>query len=126
MVECLKEMLAVDAHGPTYIIMDALDECPTTTIPSPREEVLGFVDELVDLRLPNVHICVTSRPEHGIQTVLKGLTLHPVSLHDESGQQQDIVNYVTSFVRSNQRMRRWREEDKELVIKTLSEKSDGM
>ena len=127
MIECLKEMLAVEAQGPTYIIMDALDECPiTTTIPSPREEVLELVDELVGLQLPNVHICVTSRPEQDIQAVLKGLTLHPVSLHDESGQQQDIVDYVTSFVSTDPRMRRWRVEDKDLVIKTLSEKSDGM
>ena len=127
MVECLEEMLGLDAQGPTYIIMDALDECPiTSTIPSPREEVLELVDELVGLHLPNVHICVTSRPEHDIQVVLKRLTIHPVSLHDESGQQQDIANYVGSFVHSNQRMRRWREEDKDLVIKTLSEKADGM
>ena len=127
MVECLKEMLTLETQGPTYIIMDALDECPiTSTIPSPREEVLEFVDELVGLQLPNVHICVTSRPEHDIQAVLKHLTLNAVSLHDESGQQQDIVDYVVSFVHSDNRMRRWREEDKALVIETLTEKADGM
>jgi hypothetical protein len=49
-----------------------------------------------------------------------------VSLHDESGQQQDIAEYVTSFVRTDRKVRRWREEDKELVIKTLLEKADGM
>ena len=127
MVECLKEMLTLEAQGPTYIIMDALDECPiTTTIPSPREEVLDFVDELVGLHLPNVHICVTSRPEHDIQTILKDLAPRAVSLHDESGQQEDIVNYVTYFVFSDRRVRRWRQEDKDLLIKTLSEKADGM
>jgi hypothetical protein len=31
MVECLKEMLTLEAQGPTYIIMDALDECPITS-----------------------------------------------------------------------------------------------
>ena len=127
MVECLKEMLTLEAQEPTYIIMDALDECPvTSTIPSPREEVLDFVDELVRLHLPNIHICVTSRPEHDIQAVLKHLTPCAVSLHDESGQQRDIINYVTSFVQSDRRVRRWRQEDKDLVIKTLSEKADGM
>jgi hypothetical protein len=127
MVECLKEMLTLEAHGPTYIIMDGLDECPiTSTIPSPREEVLELVEELVGLHLPNVHICVTSRPEHDIQAVLEGLTRCSVSLHDESGQQQDIANYVASFVHLDQRMRRWREEDKDLVIKTLPERADGM
>jgi hypothetical protein len=127
MVECLKEMLTLDAQGPTYIIMDGLDECPiASTIPSPREEVLGLVEELVGLHLPNAHICVTSRPEHDIQTVLDGLTRRSVSLHNESGQQEDIANYVAFFVHSDRRMRRWREEDKDLVIKTLPERADGM
>jgi hypothetical protein len=127
MVECLKKML-LESQAPIYIIMDALDECPdTSTIPpSPREEVLKFVEELVGLHLPNLHICVTSRPEHDIQIVLEPLTERPVSLHDESGQQEDIANYVAFFVDSNRRMQRWREEDRDLVIKTLSEKADGM
>ena len=127
MVECLKKMLRSEKQAPIYIIMDALDECPnTSTIPSPREEVLDFVDELVGLHLPNLHICVTSRPEHDIRVVLECLTECSVSLHDESGQQEDITNYVTSIVRSDKRMRRWLEDDKNLVIKTLSEKADGM
>ena len=127
MVECLKEMLASEVQGPTYIIMDALDECPnTSTIPSPREEVLDLVDELVDLHLPNVHICVTSRPDRNIQASLERLTRRAVSLHDESGQQQDIADYVAFLVHSNRNMRRWRTEDKDLVIKTLSDKADGM
>ncbi len=126
MVECLKGMLILEAR-PTYLIMDALDECPiTSTIPSPREEVLELVEELVDLHLPNVHICVTSRPEYDIQIVLKPLTERPVSLHDECGQKQDIAIYVAAFVRSHLRMGKWREEDKNLVIKTLSEKASGM
>jgi hypothetical protein len=130
MVECLKEMLSVEARTPTYIIIDALDECPIgSTIPSPRNEVLEFVDELVGLHklhLPNLHICVTSRPEHDVQVVLEPLTELPVSLHDEVGQQEDIAEYIASFVRLDKRMRRWREEDKDLVIKTLSEKAGGM
>jgi hypothetical protein len=127
MVECLKEMLTFEAQGPTYVILDALDECPiTSTIPSPREEVLDLVDEVVGLHLPNVHICVTSRPEHDIQAVLKHLTLRAVSLHDESGQHEDIANYVASFVRSDRKVRRWRDDDKDLVIKILLEKADGM
>jgi len=57
MIECLKEMFHLLAQDPTYIILDALDECPiTSSIPSPREEVLDLVDELVRLRLPNPHI----------------------------------------------------------------------
>jgi hypothetical protein len=127
MMECLIEMFTLEAQEPTYIIMDALDGCPiTSSIPSPRDELLEFVVGLVNLRLPNLHICVTSRLENDIQAVLEHLTPHPVTLHDESGQQQDIANYVTSFVHSNASMRRWREADKDLVIKILLEKADGM
>ena len=84
------------------------------------------MDELVGLQLPNLHICVTSRPEPDIQDVLGPLTERPVSLHDESGQQEDIANYVASIVDSDRRTRRWRKEDKDLVVKTLTEKADGM
>ena len=127
MMECLKEMFTLEAQEPTYIIMDALDECPNTTgIPSSRGRLLNFVDELIRLQFPNLHICVTSRLEHDIQAVLEHLTPHPLTLHDESGQQQDITNYLTSFVNSNERMRRWSRADKNLVIRLLLEKADGM
>jgi hypothetical protein len=106
--------------------MDALDECLIAySIPSHREEVLELVGELVALHLSNLHKCVTSRHEHDIRAVLEPLTPHSVSLHDESGQRQDIVNCVTSFVRSDRKARRWREEDKEQAIKTLSRKRTG-
>jgi hypothetical protein len=127
MMDCLREMLSLPGQGPTYVIMDALDECPRTSgIPSPREEVLVLVEELVDLQLPSLHICVTSRPEVDIKGVLQPLCSHPVSLHDETGQMQDIIDYVSHVVQSDDAMWRWREEDKDLVIKTLSEKADGM
>ena len=127
MVECLKEMLTADAQYPTYIIMDAIDECPlTSSVPSPREEVLDLVDELIGLHLQNLHVCVTSRPELDIQAVLSPLTTCPLSIHDETGQKRDIADYVSSFVHSDRRMRRWRDEDKDLVIRTLPERAGGM
>jgi hypothetical protein len=49
-----------------------------------------------------------------------------VSLHDESGQRQDIIDYIGSVVHSDPRMQKWRPEDRQLVIDTLSEKADGM
>ena len=123
MMECLKEMFTLEVQLPTYIIMDALDECPNM---AGRGRLLNFMDELIRLQLPNLHICVTSRVEPDIQADLEPLTLHPLTLHDEIGQQQDIANYVTSFVHSNERMRRWPEADKDLVIELLLEKADGM
>jgi len=127
MIECLKEMLTVEGQGPIYIIIDAVDECPiTSSVPSPREEVLELVGELVGLHLPNLHICVTSRSELDIQDVLEPLAACPVLLHNERGQKQDIIEYVRAFVYADRRMQRWRDEEKDLVIKTLSDKADGM
>jgi hypothetical protein len=54
------------------------------------------------------------------------LTSLKISLHDESGQKEDIIKYIQSAVRSDRRMRRWREEDQILVIDTLSQNADGM
>jgi len=95
-------------------------------MPSPREQVLEFLKELVKLSLPNLHICVTSRPEVDIRTALEPLTSRKVSLHDQTGQKKDIIQYVTEVVWSDAKMQRWRDEDKKLVIDTLSERADGM
>ena len=114
---------------PVYLIMDAIDECPNSSgIPTPRKRVLHLIQELVELRLSHLHICVTSRPEIDIRDVLGSLTSLKVSLHDQTGQKEDIANYIKSVVCSDSEpiMKRWRPEDKKLVIETLSERADGM
>ena len=129
LTKCLKDMLALTDQRPIYLIMDALDESPNSSgIPSPRERVLQLLKELVDLHLPNLRICVTSRPEIDIQDVISHLTSLRVSLHDQSGQKEDIADYVKSVVCSNSEpiIRRWKKEDKNLVIEVLSERADGM
>ena len=127
LMKCLEEMVALPDHPPVYLIIDALDECPDSSgMPSPREQVLCLLKDLVGLSLPGLHICVTSRPEVDIRTVIEPLASRRVSLHDQSGQKKDIIRYVTSVVHSDPKMRRWRDEDKKLVIETLSERADGM
>ena len=122
-------MLVVQTSSqlPTYIIMDAVDECPNVSgIPTPREQVLELVKDLIDLGLPNLHLCVTSRPEIDISITLETLASGHLSLHDQPGQKRDIDEYVSSIVQSDTKIRRWREDDRRLVIETLSEKADGM
>ncbi|KAI9461937.1 hypothetical protein BJY52DRAFT_1222141 [Lactarius psammicola] len=127
LAECLKSMLTIMGQMPMFLIMDALDECPNDSgIPSSREEVLELVKELVELRHPDLRLCVTSRPEFDIRTTLESLATQQLSLHDESGQKQDINNYVTFVVHSDRRMKRWRDDDKDAVIENLTEKADGM
>ena len=127
LADCLKDMLKLPGQATVYIVIDALDECPVTTGSQlPREEVLEIIEDLVNLQLPNLRICVTSRPEADILPILNPLALRSVSLHSEDGQVQDIAEYVNSFVHNDREMRRWKAADKQLVIEILTEKADGM
>ena len=123
---CLKDMLTLAGPAPVYLVMDALDECPDLGIPSSRSKVLKLVKELIELRPPNLRLCITSRPEFDIRTTLEPLATQEISLHDENGQKQDIVYYVTSVVHSEAKMRNWRDDDKKMVIDKLTERADGM
>jgi hypothetical protein len=124
---CMTDMLSLPRQAPIFIIVDALDECPIFPgRPSAREEVLELIEKLVDLKLPNVHLCVASRPEMDMRVVLDSLTSLNISLHDESGHKEDIIDYIKFVVRSDRRMRRWKEEDKQLVIEKLSHNADRM
>lgn len=87
--------------------------------PSPCEEVLQLIEGLVDLRHPDTRVCMTSRPEVDIQSVLEPLASYAVSLHDEAGQRKNVINYIKSVVMSNANMQKWRPEDRQLVIDSL-------
>jgi hypothetical protein len=129
LAQCTNEMLELPGQVPVYIIVDALDKCPNNTgSPSPRKNDLGFMGDLVGWKHANLYLCITSRPEQDIQSTLNPLTptSRRVSLHQEGGQREDIYNYIRSFVHTDESMRRWMEEDKELVINTLTERAQGM
>ena len=127
LAQCLKNALLGMERVPIYLIIDGLDECPNDSgIPSSREKVLELVKEFVELRRLNLHLFITSRPEFDIRTTLQPLTTQQVSLHDEIGQHQDIIDYVTSVVHSDKKMKKWRDDDKKIVIDKLTKKADGM
>jgi hypothetical protein len=121
-------MIQLPQQPTTYIVVDALDECPNTSgyPKTAREKVLEFLEDLVELNISNLRICITSRPEIDIHDVLEPLASHRMSLHDEGGQQKDIIDYVRTTVLTDRKMRRWRPEDKQLVIDILSAKAGGM
>ena len=67
--KCMTDMLSltlpVPGQGPIYIIFDALNECPNMLgMLSAQEQVLELTEEIVDLKLSNVHICVASQLPH--------------------------------------------------------------
>ena len=127
LLDCLEKMLNIEGLPAIYIIIDGLDECPGVPgLAPPRKRVLELIEKLVEFHLPNVRICVTSRPEADIQASLAPLVSHKVSLHEEYGQKKDICDYIKYIVNSDRHMRRWKAEDKEMVVDSLSRRGDGM
>ena len=127
LAECLMNLLKLPGLAPVYLIVDALDECPSTSaVPSPREEVVNLIYKLTQSEISNLRICVTSRPETDIKDVLDPLIFRSVSLQDENGQKKDIEDYIKSVINTNSKNKRWKAEDKQLVIDVLTTKADGM
>ncbi|KAH9173659.1 hypothetical protein EDB89DRAFT_681998 [Lactarius sanguifluus] len=110
LASCLKEMLTVVAENPIFIVMDALDECPDHSgLPTIRKEVLVVLEDLVGLHLPNLLDLFTP-------------------FHFTTNVNNKRVSLIMSrpVVNSDGKMREWPDEDKELVVKVLSERADGM
>jgi len=127
LLEGVKTMLKLPGQGTLYLIIDAIDECPNSAgYPTLREQVLNALKTLMGLKLPYVHFCVTSRPAIDIGDALGPLAIHNVPLHMQAGQNLDIVSYINNFVLTDPVVQRWREEDKQLVIDTLTRKAGGM
>ena len=127
LLECLKTVLALQGQAPVYIVVDALDECPNSSgLPTQRQEVLEIVRELIGLKLPHLHFCVTSRPEIDIRRAFDPLNPYNASLHDQDGQIKDIAEYVKSVVGSDATMQDWPLKVKESVIDTLTKKGGRM
>ena len=70
--------------------------------------------------------CVTSRLEVDIEAVLLPLVSHMDSLHGESGQKEDTVNYIKWFINPDPRAQKRRKGDKELGVEKFLNGADGM
>ena len=130
LLACLKEMLMQfpSTEQPVYIIIDSLDECSDNPgFPSSRGEIFDVVREITHHpRHHNLRFCFTSSPEVDLQTELLPLAVDAISLHGQSGRKGDVTCYVESVVSLDENLKKLREEDKKLVIETLSERADGM
>jgi len=127
LTRCLMDMLKHLVQEPTYIVMDALDECPGTPgLPSPRATILGLIRELVNLRISNLRVCILSQLDPEIEFVLYPLASRCVCFHEESGHSQDIIHYLRTMLSTHQKMKGWKASDKRVVVNTLFRKSEGV
>lgn len=108
-----------------YILLDALDECPSNY---PRREVLRVIETMRHWRLPGLHLLVTSRNEPDIRCHLECDTLSLNDKHIElknDSVEQDIARYLSYQVESDPQLRRWGEHREKIKI-YLSQHANGV
>ncbi|KAM5357601.1 hypothetical protein ACJZ2D_016093 [Fusarium nematophilum] len=114
----------IQASKETYILVDALDECPSLL--GERKKLLDFIKGLTDLELPNLHIIATSRKEQDVERALSRLgTCPPLSIQT-SVVDEDIQSYVRSEISQDDVMSRWPTALQEEVHRELGSRANGM
>jgi hypothetical protein len=109
-----------------FVVVDALDECPEDN----RPEIIGVFREILQ-SLPLVKVFVTSRPEPDISRFMEDAGI-PTLKVDASFMAPDIEKFVTDEVRDlrlgRNSVRLYIKSDDlaEEVVRTLTEKADGM
>lgn len=118
----LLEML--NRVGETWLVLDALDECAAK-----RDVMLSWLADILKVNQANIHVLVTSRPEHDIHVSITEL-IPKEAIIDIQGSSvtDDIRGFVHETVRKDKGLQRWqRQPDVQTQIETtLMEKTDGM
>jgi Cdc6-like AAA superfamily ATPase len=112
-----------------YIVLDALDECRTRKGPL-SEGLLAWIRSLQDFEQRNIHLLVTSRPEHDIEQVLREVAQSDRDIVPLQSDliEDDIRSYVYTRVRTGDGLKRWRSRPDVLdeIQRVLMEKAQGM
>jgi Cdc6-like AAA superfamily ATPase len=122
---CTAFQRMMELAGEVWIVLDALDECPT------REEPVGkgLLAWIQDLAKKDVHLLTTSRPEQDIESSITKLAQAEdvISLQSDLVH-PDICRYIRDRVRSHEALSRWRGQPdvQEEIESALMEKADGM
>ncbi|KAF8955178.1 hypothetical protein BDZ97DRAFT_1710146 [Flammula alnicola] len=116
--DTLQDILKQFTHA--YILIDALDEC------TEHEKTLKWIDEIASekqntdtLRL---HLMVTSRPLHSIESVLGKIGPDCVDVGDAT-ENQDISTFIEREVTS--KFKRWDEKTREDIKAAIVKGADG-
>ncbi|KAJ7925531.1 hypothetical protein B0H13DRAFT_1862993 [Mycena leptocephala] len=113
--EALLPLLKGFDQEPIFIVLDALDEC------SERSDLLRLISRMVNAKLPNVHILITSRPE--VQVGHPELVEVAVSVSLEGWVDGNIELYLTEVLSEETG---WIYEKRDEIKTGLLERSNGM
>jgi len=110
--------------GRYFLIIDALDECPTQN--DSRYQLCKTLSVLSTI--PNLHMITTARKVSDLEESLaENYKLTVIPIH-KSQVNSDIILYVKSQLESNPKFRsmKWLSKVKDEIINTLAEGADGM
>lgn len=103
----------------TYILLDALDEC------TEREDVLNFIEVLMDWNIDSLHVLSTSRKESDIATTLEPLATCQQCIHS-AAVDADIRVYVLERLSSDRELRKWPVDVQKEIEDALTKGAQGM
>jgi hypothetical protein len=120
----LKAIKSLLEYKQSFIIIDALDECPNSG--DERGDLCDILEELHSWAQPNLHLLVTSRKEVDLCDALESLvTLGPISIQG-GVVKSDIRKYVRSQLESDSKLKKWSDEIQTEIEETLVEGAQGM
>jgi hypothetical protein len=112
---------ALSSFKQVFVVIDALDESNTAE----RDQLLCYITELRRNELLGLRLLLTSRLNVDIQNSVTALPTLLVSI-EPSFTARDIRAYISTSVRNNSRLSRFREGLQQEIIEALVEKSHGM
>jgi len=114
---------AIQSLNHTFIVIDALDECPKG---DERDSLFTVLSDIKSKSLQNLHVLVTSRREPDIESVLSPLlTSQSISLQC-SGVDWDIEAHISSVLATDPKLQKWSNEIKQEIGTTLTKGANGM
>jgi hypothetical protein len=108
----------------SFIVIDALDECPKTD--GKRDNLLETLQKISRFTMPQLHLLVTSRAEEDITHAINAMPKFEVESVSKSLVDRDIVTYVKQELGSDPTMKGWPQDIKAKVEYVLTTKSNGM
>jgi hypothetical protein len=115
--ETLYKLCADAPSGYTYIVLDALDECPDAE----RKQVLDLIEDIVNYQQDlDIRLLIVSRPELEIQDITLDLATHKLNLQiDQAGINSDIQEYIRHTIGTDRRLRKLETVDRQRVEERL-------
>ena len=83
-----------------YVVIDALDECRD------QEQLLPLIEEIVEWKLGNMHILVTSRHERDIEDCIGPLVSAQINLHSVQVN-ADIHTHLQERLKNDSKLKKW-------------------